>query len=173
MRKPEKPIIIDVEASGFGGTSYPIEVGVALDDDTTYCSLIQPAPDWDHWDRDAEKVHRIGRDVLQAHGKPMEQVAASLNELLEGKTLYSDGWVVDKPWLTTLFHKAQMDMAFRVSPLEMILSPEQMERWHETKASVLAEVPEQRHRASFDAWVIQETYRRTLAEAHGDATQPG
>ena len=30
MRRPETPIIIDVEASGFGGTSYPIEIGVAL-----------------------------------------------------------------------------------------------------------------------------------------------
>jgi hypothetical protein len=30
-RRQRTPIIIDVEASGFGGHSYPIEVGVALD----------------------------------------------------------------------------------------------------------------------------------------------
>ena len=165
MRRPENPIIIDVEASGFGGTSYPIEVGVALDDDTTYCSLIQPAPDWDHWDSDAEKVHGIPREVLEHHGKPMHEVAASLNELLDGKTLYSDGWVVDKPWLTTLFHEARMPMTFRVSPLELILSEDQMERWHDTKDQVLAEASAHRHRASFDAWIVQETYRRTLAES--------
>jgi hypothetical protein len=165
MRRLENPIIIDVEASGFGGMSYPIEVGVALDDDTKYCALILPAPEWDHWDSDAEKVHRIARHTLKTYGKPMRQVAADLNELLDGKTLYTDGWVVDKPWLTKLFHKAQMPMSFSVSPLEMILSERQMERWHDTKEGILAEVMERRHRASFDAWIIQQTYNRTLVES--------
>src|SRR5450432_1969643 len=77
MRRLENPIIIDVEASGFGGMSYPIEVGVALDDDTKYCSLILPAPEWDHWDSDAEKVHRIARDILETYGKPVQEVAAN------------------------------------------------------------------------------------------------
>ena len=165
MRRLEKPIIIDVEASGFGSRSYPIEVGVALDDDTKYCSLILPAPDWEHWDSDAEKVHRIARDILETYGNPIQQVAENLNRLLEGKTLYTDGWVVDKPWLTTLFYKAHMEMNFYVSDLEMILSEQQMARWHETKEKVLAEVKKHRHRASFDAWIIQETYKRTLAES--------
>jgi hypothetical protein len=164
MAGPANPLIIDVEASGFGGTSYPIEVGVALDDDTKYCSLILPASDWDHWDSEAEKVHRIARDILETYGKPIPEVAAHMNNLLAGKTLYTDGWVVDKPWLTTLFHKAQMEMRFQVSPLEMILSEAQMERWHETKDRVLAEVQKHRHRASFDAWIVQQTYKRTLAE---------
>ena len=164
MRALKKPIIIDVEASGLGAVSYPIEVGIALDDDTKYCSLILPAPDWEHWDNDAEKVHRITRDILQTYGKPIREVTSQLNELLEGKTVYTDGWVVDKPWLTTLYFEAQMDMSFRVSPLEMILSERQMERWHDTKDRILAAVKNHRHRASFDAWIIQETYTRTLAE---------
>ena len=46
----EKPIIIDVEGSGFGGLSHPIEIGVALADDTKYCALIMLAADWTHWD---------------------------------------------------------------------------------------------------------------------------
>ena len=165
MRRLENPIILDIEASGFGGMSYPIEVGVALDDDTKYCSLILPAPEWDHWDNDAEKVHRIARDILETYGKPVQEVAENLNKLLEGKTLYTDGWVVDKPWLTTLFHKAHMHMDFSVSPLEMILSDQQMERWHDTKDRLLAGIVKHRHRASFDAWIIQETYKRTLAQS--------
>ena len=165
MRRPDNPIIIDVEASGFGGTSYPIEVGVALDDDTTYCSLILPAPEWNHWDADAEKVHRIAREVLRTHGKPLREVASSLNALVAGRTAYTDGWVVDKPWLTTLFHEARVPMTFRVSALEMILTPQQMERWHETKDRLLAEATRDRHRASFDAWIVQETYKRTRAES--------
>ena len=165
MRNPGKPIIVDVEASGFGGTSYPIEVGVALDDDTKYCSLILPAPDWEHWDNDAEKVHRIARDILETHGRPVQEVAKQLNTLLGGRNLYTDGWVVDSPWLTTLFHKAQVEMSFRISPLEMILTERQMARWHETKDQVLAEVQKHRHRASFDAWLIQETYCRTRSDS--------
>ena len=84
MRRLENPIIIDIEASGFGSMSYPIEVGIALDDDTKYCSLILPASDWEHWDSDAEKVHRIARDILETYGNPIQQVAAHLNRLLEG-----------------------------------------------------------------------------------------
>ena len=168
MRRKRTPIIIDVEASGFGNGSYPIEVGVALDDDTKYCSLIHPAPEWDHWDNDAEKVHRIARDILETYGKPLQEVAAHLNKLLEGKTLYTDAWVVDKPWLTTLFYEAKMEMKFSVSPLEMILSEDQMARWHETKDRILAGVEKHRHRASFDAWLIQETYKQTL-EARPEA----
>jgi hypothetical protein len=162
MRRVEKPIIIDVEASGFGSHSYPIEVGLALDDDTKYCSLILPAPDWDYWDAKAEQVHRIARDILETYGKPIREVAENLNRLAAGKTLYTDGWVVDKPWLTTLFEKAGLEMRFFVSDLEMILSEDQMARWHATKEQVLEEVEKRRHRASFDAWLIQETYKRTL-----------
>ncbi len=40
-----------------------------------------------------------------------------------------------------------------------------MARWHATKDKLLAEVHKHRHRASFDAWIIQETYKRTLDEA--------
>jgi hypothetical protein len=162
MPRTNLPFIVDVEASGLGPFSYPIEVGLVLEENRKYCSLILPAPEWTHWDSDAEKVHRIPRDILEVHGKPSREVAAQLNALLEGCTLYSDGWVVDKPWLTTLFHVAGQPMKFQVSPLELILSESQMERWHPTKDRVIEELKVRRHRASADAWIIQETYRRTL-----------
>ena len=170
-----RPIIVDVEASGFGGQSYPIEVGVAMDDETKFCSLIAPAPDWKHWDGEAEKLHGITREVLDSHGRPIQEVAGRMNELLDGKTVFTDGWVVDKAWLSTLFERAGIEMRFRVSALESILSERQMDIWHATKDKVVAEAERQnredplqepifRHRASFDAWVIQETYKRTLDE---------
>lgn len=162
MNKNKEPFIIDVEASGFGGASYPIEVGVALNNGEKFCTLILPAPDWTYWDKDAEKVHRVARDILETYGKPIEEVADRLNELLEGMTVYSDGWVVDKPWLTTLFHVARKPMKFSVSPLEMILSEAQMEIWHDTKDKVVSELHLARHRASYDAWIIQQTYKKTL-----------
>ena len=167
MPSADRPLIIDVEASGFGGTSYPIEIGVALDDGHKYCSLVLPEPEWTHWDAEAQNVHRITRDILETYGKPGRTVAETLNELLANRTVYTDGWVVDKPWLATLFHAARIEMRFRVSPLELILSASQMERWHGEKDRVLATLDLSRHRASHDAWVIQETYSRTrrVAEA--------
>lgn len=156
------PFIIDIEASGFGSESYPIEVGVALGDGSKYCSLISPTPGWTHWDPKAERIHRISRELLEQHGRPVRQVADKLNRLLTGKTLFSDGWVVDKPWLTTLYHAAGLEMQFTLSPLELILSESQMERWHETKERIIDEMKLARHRASYDAWVIQQTFKQTL-----------
>jgi hypothetical protein len=161
MTDSDGPLIIDVEASGFGGASYPIEIGVALDDGHKYCALIIPEPDWTHWDPEAERVHRIPRDLLETYGKPGHDVAETLNELLTSRTVYTDGWVVDKPWLTTLFHAAGTPMRFHVSPLEMILSESQMACWHREKDDLVASLSLTRHRASHDAWIIQETYRRT------------
>jgi len=166
MSSIKNPFIIDVEASGFGSSSYPIEVGVALANGEKYCTLIIPSHDWTHWDESAEKVHRISRDILETYGKPITEVADSLNALLEGATLYSDGWVVDKPWLTTLFYAAGKTMKFNVSPLEMILSEDQMAKWHETKDLVIEEMDLVRHRASYDAWIIQETFKKTLEDSH-------
>ncbi len=161
MKHPKIPNIIDVEASGFGAGSYPIEVGIALDNGKRYCTLIIPETDWVHWDEKAQKVHNITREKLRTYGKSIAVVTAELNELFHGKTLYSDGWVVDKPWLTLLFDRAGKSMEFYVSPLELILSEDQMDIWHDTKNKVMQEMNLMRHRASNDASIIQETYIRT------------
>jgi hypothetical protein len=161
MQQTERPFIIDIEASGFGPHSYPIEVGLALELGTKFCNLIAPTPEWTHWDAEAEKVHRVSRDILETHGKPATQVALSLNTLLGNATVYSDGWVVDKPWLIELFSKTGVSQQFSISPLEMILSEHQMGIWHEVKQQVTSELSLARHRASFDALIIQETYLRT------------
>lgn len=165
MATLDNPLIIDIEASGFGAFSYPIEIGIALQDEKKFCTLILPAAEWTHWDEGAEKIHRIPRDILETYGKPMQEVTSQLNELLAGKTIYTDGWVVDKPWLTTLFHAAGADMQFFVSPLEMILSEPQMASWHETKNQVITEMNVARHRASYDAVIIQKTYNQTLRQS--------
>ena len=62
MIRPSRPYIIDVEASGFGSDSYPIEVGLALEPGERFCTLIRPLDHWDHWDEQAESVHKISRD---------------------------------------------------------------------------------------------------------------
>lgn len=156
------PTIIDVEASGFGPFSYPLEVGFVKGDGPRYCALIQPRADWNHWDEEAAGIHGIRREDLVRLGKPVVQVASELNQHLDGETVYSDGWVVDKPWLIRLYEAGGQVMQFTISPLEMILTEHQMQHWHETKTTVINELGGlSRHRASVDAEVIQETWRRT------------
>ncbi len=155
------PSVIDVEASGFGGASYPIEVGVVLDNGARYCSLIKPIETWTFWNKEAENVHHISREILLQYGKPLDVVAKELNEFLQCMTVYSDGWVVDSPWIRQLFYTAGVEQQFSVSPLEMILTESQMNVWHETKDELLQNCEHKRHRASFDALIIQKTFIKT------------
>lgn len=160
-RRGLEPVIIDVEASGFDPKGYPIEIGLALTSGERYSSLILPVEEWTHWDLNAEKIHHIKRDTLLSHGKPVREVSEKLNLILHGKTAYTDGWVVDKPWIDKLFFQAAMAMQFHVSPLEMILSEQQMEQWHTVKEALIKKVNPDRHRASSDAWIVQQTYIKT------------
>ena len=156
-----QPCIIDIEASGFGPESYPIEIGVALDNGDKYCTLIKPAPEWTHWDNQAETVHRIPRDILETHGKPLQDVVIQLNKLLQSRTVYTDGWVVDNPWLTKLFHKSGISKEFVISAIEMIMTEEQINIWDKTKVQIIDELDLKRHRASYDAHIIQQTWIRS------------
>ncbi|PPD18724.1 MAG: hypothetical protein CTY18_05740 [Methylomonas sp.] len=156
-----RPNIIDFEASGFGFDSYPIEVGVVLNDGRKYCALIKPAEDWQYWDPNAESIHGLSLEVLWSYGKPINLVARELNVFLENKTVYSDGWVVDKPWLSRLFCQSGLTPSFFLSSLEYILKEPQMEIWTQTQHQIMSELALTRHRASSDALVIQETYVRT------------
>ena len=163
MIRPARPYIIDVEASGFGSKSYPIEVGLALEPGQRYCTLIRPADHWRHWDEQAESVHRISREQLSINGRPVIEVALELNHRLKNKIVFSDAWGVDNAWVIELYAAAGMDKAFGLSPLEMILSEKQIDVWVQTRDAVVKDLGLQRHRASNDSWIIQETYVRTLA----------
>jgi len=179
MKQQSTPTIIDIEASGFGSHSYPIEVGIVTGNGEKYCALICPQPDWLHWEDSAEEVHGISREMLFEHGRPPREVAERLNRMLSGTTIYTDGWVVDKPWLIRLYQAARLDMTFRISPLEMILSEEQMRCWHKTRINLFDTCRVRRHRASHDAWIVQQTYieprsadRKSSASRPANSSQP-
>ncbi len=154
------PAIIDLEASGFGKGSYPIEVGFVLPQGNMYCTLIAPAAHWLHWDPQAENVHHITRDLLQAHGKSAASVAQALNQQLRGSTIYSDGWANDYTWLNLLFDEAEMTPAFKLDNLRVLLSESEAAGWHGCKQRVLEALQVPRHRASTDAKVLQLTLQR-------------
>ncbi len=158
------PAIIDLEASGFGRGSYPIEVGFALEDRKVHSFLIKPAPSWLHWSEDAEKIHGISRDLLLEQGLTPREVALRMNELLRGKILYSDAWSFDSSWMGRLFDEAELVQRFRIETINKLLTPEQMETWHNTKELLWNERGEsERHRAANDVRVLQETFIRVTS----------
>jgi hypothetical protein len=163
MIKPSRPYIIDVEASGFGSASYPIEIGLALEQGERFCTLIRPPDQWAHWDERAQAVHGISREVLFSHGLGVVEVASELNRRLENKFVFSDAWAVDNAWVIKLFAAARMEQAFSLWTLESVMREPQIEIWLETRDAVAAELRIERHRASNDALIIQETFVRTLA----------
>lgn len=158
------PAVLDIEASGFGRHSYPIEIGCVMPNGETFCSLIRPTAEWTHWDPEAEKIHHISATTLRAHGRAVEDVAAQLNARLDGATVYSDAWLHDYTWLAALFEAAGRRQRFRLEDVRSLLSEDQAARWDAVKASVAAEMHVERHRASADARLLQQTLVRVRAE---------
>lgn len=167
------PDIIDVEASGFGRGSYPIEVGVALASGRTACFLIRPYADWTHWTAEAESLHRISREILCAHGLAPEIVARKLNDLLAGRVIYTDAWGVDSSWLGLLHERAQIPARYRLESLSTLLDEAQREHWGELKARARHELGMTRHRASADALVLQHAYAASCERPRAHVRQVG
>jgi hypothetical protein len=157
---PPPPGVLDMEASGFGRDSYPIEVGYVLPDGQSYCSLIRPMPSWTHWDPAAERVHRITQASLHSHGRDVVEVARHLNEHLRDQVMYCDGWAHDYTWLGALYEAADMSPSFRLENLRVLLSEREAAYWDVLKRQVTQELRLQRHRASADAKVLQRTLMR-------------
>lgn len=157
-KQDDLPSILDIEASGFGRGSYPIEIGLIRSDGRSWCTLIHPHPDWTSWCREAEGIHGVPRAVLFEKGRDIQQVANRLNELLAGQTIYSDAWGQDYAWLALLFETAERRMGFRLEALHGLLSEPQKAIWHDTRRRVESLLGLQRHRASADARILQMTY---------------
>ena len=162
---PSLPTVLDIEASGFGRNSYPIEVGFVLPDGHTFCTLIRPLEHWTHWDEQAAQTHHSPRPLLHERGQSVAEVAQRLNTDLRGQTVYSDGWANDYSWLGALFDAADMSPSFRLENLRKLLSEAEADQWHMVKAQISSERGAQRHRASADARLLQLTFQRLRSAA--------
>ncbi|WP_428623420.1 hypothetical protein [Sedimenticola sp.] len=162
-----RPAIIDIEASGFGRDSYPIEVGVILPNGQSFCHIIKPPHHWTFWDKDAEAIHGISRQLLLERGRPPKEVADKLNRLLQGKKVYTDAWAHDVSWIGKLYDLCGMPQLFALDSLRSLISEQQVLLWHPTKTAVIAEMKLARHRASSDALILQETFHRTYSHCKG------
>lgn len=96
-------IVIDVEASGLGSDSYPIQIGwCSLDKRVQGSLLLQPAKTWNSWDDQAEEVHGIDRaDLL--NGLPLEAATSIIMDVTQGRSVYCDAPIFDQFWIDTLF----------------------------------------------------------------------
>jgi DNA polymerase III epsilon subunit-like protein len=151
---------LDIEASGINPASYPIEVGIVLASGEAYCSLIQPAASWTHWDKEAEKIHGISLEEVQQHGKTPLEVAKQLNTLLEDTTVYSDCWGLDNPWLIELFHQASIKCRFNLTDIMYAMDEKEYEALADTKQRLSAELNLSRHRATNDARLLKLAYEK-------------
>lgn len=155
------PAILDIEASGFGVGSYPIEIGYIAEDGTTWSARVQPHEDWQHWDHEAEKLHQQSRHSLEVYGETARVIAMHLNQVFSGQTVYTDGWYQDFVWLHRLYDAAGLSPQFKLEDLSLTLTPEQKAVWHETKQIIRENHAMQAHRAATDAQVLQLTWLRT------------
>lgn len=155
----EMPAIIDLEASGFGRGSYPIEVGIALEDGSVHALLIKPAESWTHWDEGAEAIHGISREYLSENGKTPREVAIYLNDICGGQTLYSDAWSFDSSWLGRLFDEAEIIQRFRLDTITRLLNEDEMTKWSDMKDAKIKELNLEIHRAANDVTLLRETYK--------------
>lgn len=165
QEKDVLPVVIDLEASGFGAGSYPIEVGVALSDGGTHCMLIRPEPEWTHWEADAEAVHGISRQLLMERGQLARECCVMLNEWLGQQTVYSDAWGHDSSWLHLLFDAAGMWPRFRLESIRRLLDESQVVHWQQAKLQAMEELCLGRHRASSDAVITQRAWSIAVALA--------
>ena len=161
------PAIIDVEASGFGSGSYPIEVGWVEGGGRAHCMLIRPYSHWTHWDASAEHLHGITRDILWQHGVDGAEVCHALNNSLKEQVVYSDAWANDMSWLACLFEEANVTPLFRIESLLVLLSESEREQWNTVISQIRKQENLTRHRASADAKIIQKSFRTILEGRSG------
>ena len=114
----DRPVIfVDVEASGLGRESYPIEVGWSVDDEQEPASfLVRPATSWrfDDFTEAAQAIHNIPYERLISHGIAIETACRRLDAAWTGAVLVSDNPAADGGWLRRLYEAAGRHYPWRL-----------------------------------------------------------
>ncbi|MEO8812494.1 MAG: hypothetical protein ABI376_06245 [Caulobacteraceae bacterium] len=160
---PRLIVFLDIEASGLGEDSFPIEVGWAFLAGPSGGMLIRPAADWDMdaWDPMAEALHHISRGDLMRDGHAPRDVAEHLNRLLAPPLrVFSDAPDQDSFWLRRLFEETPEVQEFRLEDDGMARG-----QWFGEAPPARNRASDVRHlhRAEADALVIVTAWRTHLA----------
>lgn len=141
-------ICIDIEASGLGPRSYPIEIAWKCSKTLRGDSfLINPdsAFNWTDWDVKAQQIHGLSRDQLLVEGVSIQDACSRLNTALAGCAVYCDALEFDYFWIRRLFEAARMRPTFKLRGLESLLKGEQLIQY-----GLVAKTQVRRHRAMDD-----------------------
>ncbi len=157
---------IDLEASGLGARSWPIEVGWSFEDGVGEALLISPAPEWsmDQWDPKAERLHGVTPRMLSDLGVGVAQACDRLSAALDGCAVYSDAPDWDGFWLMRLFDAAGRKSTILLrdfGSLMPALGPAE-------KAALISKADRlapRRHRAAEDALHLVTIYRLAKARS--------
>ncbi|WP_339940678.1 hypothetical protein [Undibacterium luofuense] len=160
------PVVIALEASAPGRGGFPIEVGYSHRHGDGWCSLVRPEPGWRDWDETCFCRHLIARDMLQIAGRTTPEIAALLNQRLQGLTVYSEAEGGGYYRLHQLFSAAGAEPAFRLADLREIISAPQRQIWQLTRIQIEKELSLTRRRASNQAKIAQLTWLRTFDTVH-------
>ncbi len=155
----EKIAFLDLEASGLGPASWPIEVGWCFDGDAPETMLICPAEEWprEAWDDHAASLHGLAHDALTESGLAVGAVCERLNQVLEGAAVYSDAPDWDGFWLYRLFAAAGARQRFSLCDFGELLSdlPPQAVAAAVAEAKILSP---HRHRAREDVLHMKKIF---------------
>lgn len=160
---------VDVEASGLGPQSWPIEVGWGFAGGEPRSMLIRPADNWSMtaWEKAAESLHKISPTRLLGEGHSPIETALVLNAALADATVYSDAPDYDSFWLFRLYDAAGVKPNYRLHDLADLLIPVWTGKPEDLVAAASRTAPHI-HRAADDVRHLQEMYRIALEST--DAT---
>lgn len=145
---------LDVEASGLGSGSYPIELGWAIPWSASGGVLIRPALDWTYWNPASERLfHRISRQHLEQHDVPPAQALAQIIKAVQGHQVYSADPDFDVHWLGLLARAAWETTPFEIGDAQKLFRAAAAQR-HRNLDAITIEAERRRphiHRAQADA----------------------
>ncbi|MCI5043722.1 MAG: hypothetical protein MRY72_03405 [Aquisalinus sp.] len=156
---------IDLEASGLGPKSWPIEVGWGFHGWPARSMLVKPHASWslEAWEKTAEELHRISPDTLVRQGTAPLEVALVLNAAFANADVYSDAPSFDGFWLYRLYEAAGVRANFRLHNIASLISTVT----DATPEDLFAKANEQEphtHRAEQDVRQLQLVYELALQE---------
>ncbi|WP_051881341.1 hypothetical protein [Parvularcula oceani] len=156
---------IDVEASGLGPYSWPIEVGWGFHGYQPRSVLIRPVDNWSMlaWEKSAESLHRIDPGQLLTEGRSVLDVALGLNAALGQATVYSDAPDYDSFWLFRLYDAAGVKPNYRLNDIGDLLGP----IWDDEPSALVGRasaVAPHTHRAADDVRHLQTMYEIALRD---------
>ncbi len=155
-----KIAFIDLEASGLGSKSWPVEVAWAFVDGPPRSLLIRPDEAWpeEAWDEGAEALHGLTRPALIRDGADVRDVCRTLNRALGGAEVYSDAPDWDAFWLIRLYSAGGVRQEFSILDYARLIGPLAGTRAGELQERARRLAP-RRHRASDDVAHLQTLYR--------------